>query len=324
MIYRLYNNKGSILIATLLVIFLLSGLALNLGYYCQRDISATKTRLEQMKSFHLANGVLQVLIDEMVNDKKETDFDTLNEGWIKKYSDGNKSKTLNFKDPRGKTIGTYEVSIIDEAGKLNINKVNTGTLEKLLSHLRVTSPKNTANDIIAMRNNKKPINKIIGYDELLAVKNITPKILRGEDANENNFLDPFENDGKSSPPDDNQNNKLDLGLKDHLTIFSNGLVNINTASATILQTLPGVNQTIAKAIELQRGNKPFETLEDLKTVPAITDTLYLQIAPRTSVRSDWFKIYIKAQINNNPICKEIAVIIDRSTEQPRIVFWREN
>jgi len=76
-------------------------------------------------------------------------------------------------------------------------------------------------------------------DELLLVKGVTPAVLYGEDTNGNAVLDPWENDGDTSPPDDDRDGELDRGLAAYITVYSydpnlssegEARVNLNTAS----------------------------------------------------------------------------------------------
>ncbi len=59
---------------------------------------------------------------------------------------------------------------------------------------------------------------------------------------------------------------------------SNGLVNINTATAEQLQTLPGIGQAKANAIVAYReSNGNFSSIEDLRNVPGIKEGVFGQI-----------------------------------------------
>lgn len=59
---------------------------------------------------------------------------------------------------------------------------------------------------------------------------------------------------------------------------SNGLVNINTATAEQLQTLPGIGQAKANAIVAYReANGNFSSIEDLRKVPGIKEGVFGQI-----------------------------------------------
>ena len=63
-----------------------------------------------------------------------------------------------------------------------------------------------------------------------------------------------------------------------------GLVNINTADAAALMTLPGVGQSKADAIISYRTkNGPFKKTTDLKKISGIKDGLYSKIADKITV-----------------------------------------
>ena len=58
-----------------------------------------------------------------------------------------------------------------------------------------------------------------------------------------------------------------------------GKVNINTASAAQLDTLPGVGASTAEKIVADReANGPFKTVEDLKRVSGIGDKKFAALA----------------------------------------------
>ncbi len=60
-------------------------------------------------------------------------------------------------------------------------------------------------------------------DELLLIRDITPQLLFGEDANRNGLLDPNENDGTLTAPFDNGDGILDKGWSAYLTVYSREL-----------------------------------------------------------------------------------------------------
>jgi type II secretory pathway component PulK len=57
-------------------------------------------------------------------------------------------------------------------------------------------------------------------DELLLVRGVTPRLLYGEDANQNGVLDANEDDGAESYPSDNADGLLDRGWLPYLTLMS--------------------------------------------------------------------------------------------------------
>jgi competence protein ComEA len=62
------------------------------------------------------------------------------------------------------------------------------------------------------------------------------------------------------------------------------LLNINTASTTDLDGLPGIGQSIAQRIvEYRTTNGPFQAVDDLQKVKGIGPALFAKIAPLVTV-----------------------------------------
>lgn len=62
------------------------------------------------------------------------------------------------------------------------------------------------------------------------------------------------------------------------------LININTADATQLDTLPGIGPSTAQSIiDYRTKNGPFKKIEDIKNVPRIADTEFNKIKDMISV-----------------------------------------
>lgn len=65
---------------------------------------------------------------------------------------------------------------------------------------------------------------------------------------------------------------------------SSGLVNINTAGAAELDTLPGIGPALAERIlQYRQANGPFQTIEDIKNVSGIGDKKYANLQHRITV-----------------------------------------
>ena len=61
---------------------------------------------------------------------------------------------------------------------------------------------------------------IESIEELLQIQGITPALFYGEDANRNGMLDPNEDDGNESQPNDNADGILDAGWREYFTASS--------------------------------------------------------------------------------------------------------
>lgn len=108
--------------------------------------------------------------------------------------------------------------------------------------------------------------------ELLAVKGVTPERLLGEDLNANGLLDPAENDGDRTPPDDDADGQLYAGWSRYLA-FSNTTQNLNArgeprvhiqnGSEEELATVEGLSEDLANAITKYRQVQQLQSLADL-------------------------------------------------------------
>jgi len=143
--------------------------------------------------------------------------------------------------------------LVDEASKLNLNTATRGQLETLPF---LTNEPALAGAILDWRDANGEVADLGAEDEtylrldppyrckngpfesveeLRLVYGLTLEVLYGEDSNLNGILDPNENDGDFSPPDDNRDGVLDAGLLEFVTVYSrepmSGRTNVNDAAA---------------------------------------------------------------------------------------------
>jgi hypothetical protein len=74
------------------------------------------------------------------------------------------------------------------------------------------------------------------------------------------------------------------------TAISGGRVNINTASRTVLQMIPGIDETTAACIESQRAQAPFRNVNELAT--CVNPRLMPQVLRYCDVRSRTFAVEV--------------------------------
>jgi competence protein ComEA len=74
------------------------------------------------------------------------------------------------------------------------------------------------------------------------------------------------------------------GVADTAGAAQSGSLDLNTASASDLDSLPGIGQSFAdRIIEYRTANGPFTSVEDLQKVKGIGAALFAKIAPLVSV-----------------------------------------
>ena len=114
--------------------------------------------------------------------------------------------------------------------------------------------------------------------ELLMVAGVTRELLLGEDVNQNGLLDPAEDDGAESYPPDNRDGVLDAGWSGVLTLDSGvantsatgrDRVDLQSADEATLTGVQGITPELARAIIAYRGQNRFESLADLLEVTAV-------------------------------------------------------
>jgi len=65
---------------------------------------------------------------------------------------------------------------------------------------------------------------------------------------------------------------------------ASAIVNLNTASASDLETLPGIGaKTAARIVEYRQKNGPFKKVEELMNVRGIGEKNFLKLKPQLSV-----------------------------------------
>jgi len=63
-----------------------------------------------------------------------------------------------------------------------------------------------------------------------------------------------------------------------------GAININTASATELEALPGIGaKTAARIVEYRQKNGPFKKIEELMNVRGVGEKNFLKLKPQITV-----------------------------------------
>jgi type II secretory pathway component PulK len=228
----LNDERGSILIVTIWVVLVLTGLALVFSRAMRVEAIATANSISSLKAEEIARGAMSFIkarlneTDTTLKLEGETPYKAISVGdgyfWLLRPNLGDDE--------------TWYYGIRDESGKVNLN---TASYEMLMKLPNMTSE--LAASIIDWRDTDSNLteggaeneyyllldnpyycknSELESVEEVLLVKGASQKILFGEDANRNGVLDANENDGDKSDPPDDMDGTLDRGFYNYVTVYS--------------------------------------------------------------------------------------------------------
>jgi general secretion pathway protein K len=160
--------------------------------------------------------------------------------------------------------------------------------------------------------------------EFLLINGMTPEIYFG--AGNGGFAPPPPRDGMPM-------GTSSVGLKDLFTTISAAgmAINANTASADVLQLLPGMDATLASAIIATRAGPdhadgteddlPFEQRGDLAAVPGLTQELLNMMSQYLVLQSSVFEVTVEARIGTYVRHYE-ALLQRRNAQDVTILYFR--
>jgi general secretion pathway protein K len=110
------------------------------------------------------------------------------------------------------------------------------------------------------------------------------------------------------------------GLKDYLTVHSDGRINLNTASPTMIMSLsPKIDQAMAQTVVAYRKEKSFQTPEVLRSLPG-WDAVYPSISSEVTVQSNYFSIEVVG--NYREARALVQTVVRREGKRTRVLAWK--
>ena len=221
--------------------------------------------------------------------------------------------------------GMFSVEIVDLEKKFNINLVDRAIIEKVLG-LRMWNMSD-ANELMDSiedwidPDDQTHINGAESDDylnldppyyakngplddlsELLLIKGMTEELFWGGLTEQEQLYQQQSSRGRVF---EDQFSVFTSGFADLFTTVGNPRVNVNTASANVLQLLPGIDAAIASEIlqfragidgvEGTEDDLPFHSVGELVTVPGMVPELAGQLAKYCDVNSFTFEVTVHAQ-----------------------------
>lgn len=248
---------GSVLILVLWVAFGLVVLSIYFANSMSFELRAADNRAASLAAEHAIRGAVRYVNYYLENYATNGMMPELRDYLSEEVPVGESTFWLLGRGD-GQRVQTEAVfGLVDEASKLNLNTATAAMLEALpgmtpqLAAAIVdwrdsdSNPsENGAEDEIYQR--LQPPRKcknapFESVEELRLVAGAELEILYGEDLNLNGVLDPNENDGDTSPPFDNRDGRLDPGILEYVTVYSqqpnSGRINVSTGRQQLQQLL---------------------------------------------------------------------------------------
>jgi len=298
------SQRGIALILTLLITAILVTLIVEVNYSTQVDVRIAGNLRNDLQASYLATSGVNIAISYLKYDAQNTETDNLTEEWAKSFP------------PIPVGEGFVKVLIEDENAKININKIvkEGGEEDEMIVNALARLLERAEIDMAIL-------NSIIDW--------IDPNDDAKAEGAEDNYYESLD------PPYPCKNGPLNTlselhmikGITDdvygkiskHLTIYSDGKININTASKEALACLDDeIDEANAEGIIQYREEKPFDTKEELKEV--VGDEVYGRIASIIDVKSNAFNVVATGHVGK--VEKVVRSVIDRQEGQISYLYWR--
>lgn len=309
------GKKSQVVIISLWILVILTILAISVAHRVAFGLRLSRYQRDKARALYLAKAGINRAIAELEKDKDNNNYDALNEKWadnkdtfekILLDNNPNEFATVSYTvEENGKEETKF--GMIDEERKININKADSGLLEALLSKIGVSNSSEIANNICAWRQDKDFTN----IAELILAKG-----LRDIDL------------------------KIYEKLKNLITVWGSGKVNINTLDRYVLEILMEYCRKQLQNQNISENNpgdlaeriiqlRPFDSVGDLQT--KLTNQRSLD-SSQINILNELYKVidfksacfYIRSngKIGNSNLNSRIYCIFDR--DKKNITYWHES
>lgn len=326
------NRTGSVLVLVLIVVSSLTAVAVGLAYRTRIEMRLAWSNARRTGDYYLALGGVERM--KALIGREECTPEVV--ARICQFNGTAKDETL-FEQLGGyDEAGGWSLSycLRDELGYLNVNKSDPASWEKLDILSRQcragildwmdaddqTGPDGAETDYY-QRLEPSYVSKnrpCIALRELLFLRGMTYGAYIGEDLNRNFVLESNERDGLSSPPPDNGDSVLEMGLVDVFTVHGYGMININTSPGTVLAALPGLDAEAADMIlshragpDRQAGTEDdvaLSSAEEIAEVEGLTELQTELLRQYCCFDSEYFRIFSCAGREDSSACCLMATV----------------
>ncbi len=320
------SEAGIALIIVMISIFVLTVLAGGFAYSMKIETRLARNANSEAQLEWLGRSAVEKarwILAEQLKISQEP-YDGLDQVWaggpggVGTSNSALANVSLNLDTPEGHA----SFSIVDLERKVNINMANEAILQQALTLAGVDAGESTpiVNSILdwmdpddqqriqgaesdfyqdywpnhPYKAKNGPFDDI---SELLLIRGITPELFWGTDATNFQVHAFNPRNRRDAPP------VQTVGLTNLFTAMSSGRININTASAEVLQVIPGVTPEMAQGIVAARGGDPdpmglsgpYRSVDQVRRVPEVNIMVARALQQFCDVRSRTFEVQVDAQ-----------------------------
>jgi general secretion pathway protein K len=325
------RESGIALIVVMLVIIVLAGLATAFAFQMKVEMrlarySSDSTRMQWIGRSGVEKARYLLSMQSLVPGRGN--YEALNQKWAHGHGDTNELLAGIGLDNQEVDGGVYNVVITDMERKFNINAADEPLLQQALTVIGVDASEfsKITDSILDWRDPDSdprlsgaeddyylslnpPYNCKNGYiddlSELLLVKGVSPQIYWGP-AVSAHFISTYPT-MKNRKLQDAAEKTYPVGMVDLFNALSAGRLNVNTASATALQLVPGLDPNTAGEIVRTRAgmdgvdgtedDTPFTSVAMVGAVPGIRPDVMAVMSRYCDVRSHTFEARVDVQLD---------------------------
>lgn len=332
------TEKGSILFISLWTVCLLTIFSVVLGYQVRQKLTLAQRLDEKSKLHFIAQAAVTKAIVELKRQEQKP-YDTLADAWsnnITAFSqmgigDGKVNISYDYIDDKS-GARQIQYGLADEERKININKAGMPALERLfrkVAGLDETSAQELAASVIDWRDGDSQLSIPLGSAEDIDYRNL-PHPYEARDQNFEILDELLLVNGMSQD--------LFEKIKDYVTIYGSGKININTVPRAVLLSLGLDNGIVDDIMSFRAGvdgvagttdDNFFDTAANI--IPKFSQSYHLsasELAEFSAVADQYlvtnsknFMIKAVAKLDNKKDTVELVCVVNRNGN---ILYWRES
>ena len=348
------NSSGMALIMVMIAVAVFSALAAALAFSMKVETQLARHADNEQQLLWLGRSGVEYARWILSQHPVSEPYDSLNQIWAGGpggMGESNSPIAGISMDDYQVGDGSISVKIIDLERKMNVNTANTLELQQALTVMGVD-----ANDISVVSDsildwrdtddsprvagaesdyyqglNPPYYAKNAPFDnlgELLLVKGVTPEMYWGGSST-NHMPGAFQKPKLGFGNAPNETPDYPFGFVDIMTPFSSGQININTADANVLQTIPNIDAATAESIlkyragpdgaEATEDDTPFRNVGQLAAA-GLNQATVGQLSRYCTVSSSTFEVHVTARVGDST--REYTAIVWRNGNNLQTVgFW---